>query len=74
MKNILFIMSLLFGAMSISAQTSAGMNKEDIYKAEIREKLILDWSMPDYTTNKIDPKVMGPRLAAILTRIVSCQL
>lgn len=57
------------GAMSISAQTNAGTSKEEIYKAEVREKLQLDYTMPDYTTNKIDPKVMGPRLAAILTRI-----
>ena len=32
----------------------------------MREKLQLDYSMADYSTSKIDAKVMGPRLAKIL--------
>ena len=63
-------MLLLFGAMGASAQTTgAGMSKEEIYKAEVREKLQLDYSMTDYSTSKIDAKLMGPRLAKILKSI-----
>lgn len=38
-------------------------------EAQVRETLALDYSMPDYTVKKIDPKVMGPRLAAILEAV-----
>lgn len=40
-------MLLLLGVMRVSAQGSAGMSKEEIYKAEVREKLQLDWSIKD---------------------------
>lgn len=56
-------------SLCISAQTSTELCKKEQYKAEVREKLQLDWSMPDYTTSKIDAKVMGPRLAKILETI-----
>ena len=70
MKQIITAMLLLFGAMGASAQTTgAGMSKEEIYKAEVREKLQLDYSMTDYSTSKIDAKLMGPRLAKILKSI-----
>ena len=35
----------------------------------MRQKLNLDYSMPDYTTHKIDSKLMGPRLATILQEL-----
>ena len=69
MKQILITMLLLLGAMGVSAQGDAEMSKEDIYKAEVREKLQLDYSMPDYSTSKIDAKLMGPRLAELLESI-----
>lgn len=47
MKQILITMLLLLGVMRVSAQGSAGMSKEEIYKAEVREKLQLDWSIKD---------------------------
>ena len=62
-------MLLLLGAIGASAQGGAEMSKDEIYKAEVREKLQLDYSMADYSTNKIDAKVMGPRLAKILETI-----
>lgn len=34
-----------------------------------RQAIGFDYSMTDYTTDKIDAKVMGPRLASILTRL-----
>lgn len=36
------------------------------YEAQVRETLALDYSMPDYSIKKINAKVMGSRLAAIL--------
>lgn len=69
MKHIIITILLLFAAMGVSAQGDAEMSKEEIYKQEIREKLKLDYSMPDYSITKIDAKVMGQRLASILTRI-----
>ena len=48
---------------SVSAQTSA---ISDEARKEIREKIGLDLSVPDFETKKIDAKVMGTRLAGIL--------
>lgn len=58
---------LLMAAMGMSAQSSSVLPDE--YKKKMREKLALDYSMPDYSTNKIDAKVIGPRMAAILKKI-----
>lgn len=69
MKKTLIIIFLLMGVVTISAQTNAEMNKQEKYKAEVREKLQLDYFLPDYSTSRIDVKVMGPRLAKILETI-----
>ena len=69
MKQLLITMLFLLGATNISAQTSGEISKQEQYKQEIRAKLQLDYSMPDYSIHKIDPKVMGPRLAAILQEL-----
>lgn len=71
MKHILLFLFLLLGAtgaVPVSAQP-AGQSQDDQYKSEVRSKLALDYSMPDYTTYKVDPKVMGSRLAAILQEL-----
>ena len=68
MKKILFTFLLLLGASSLFAQTVAETDKQSLYNAEVHEKIGLDYSMPDYTIDKIDEKVIGPRLAAILER------
>ena len=39
--------------------------------SELRQKIGLDYSMPDYSVKKIDERVIGPRLAFILNHIVS---
>lgn len=54
-------------SMGMSAQVKT--MQTDKYKNDVREKLALDYSMPDYSTSKINAKVMGPRLAAILKKI-----
>ncbi len=74
MKQILLLLFLLFGAagsVSVSAQSTWSSPSDDQYNTEVRQKLNLDYSMPDYHTGKIDPKVMGPRLASILQELVA---
>ena len=55
--------------MTTSAQNSAELSKHDQYISEVRSKLQLDYSLPDYSTTRISAKVMGPRLAKILETI-----
>ena len=62
---------LLMTTVVVSAQELKTTVDED-RKAEIREMLALDYSMPDYSISKIDEKVMGHRLATILKRIMDC--
>ena len=59
------LMLMAFVAMS------AQVNKEltDEYKNEVRQKLSLDTTLPDYSVYKVDAKEMGPRLAAILQEL-----
>ena len=66
-------MLLLMGIVIVSAQISPKFDKQEQYKVEVREKLQLDYSMPDYSTNSIDAKVMDPRLATTLDTIYNYQ-
>lgn len=50
--------------ISISAQTT--QQSEDARTAEIRQKIGIDYSMPDFSTSKIDGNVIGVRLAKML--------
>lgn len=59
--KILFTLCLLLGATSISAQTSS--QSEDARTAEIREKIGIDYSMPDFNTSSLNSKVIGGHLA-----------
>ena len=43
-------------------------NVDEDRKADIRKTLALDYSIPDYSTSKPNPKVMGQRLADILNK------
>lgn len=60
---------MLMASVAMSAQ----VNKEltDEYKNEVRQKLSLDTTLPDYSVYKVDAKVMGPRLASILQELVA---
>lgn len=72
MKQLFISLLLLLGAAgaaNLSAQSTWTTTNEAQYKSDIRQKLNLDYSMPDYTTHKIDPKLMGPRLASILQEL-----
>lgn len=54
-------------AISISAQRNLTPEQRDsIQKAEYKEKIGLDYSMPDYSVTSIDEKAMGSRLANLL--------
>lgn len=72
MKQLFISLLLLLGAAgatTLSAQSTWGSPSDDQYNAEVRQTLNLDYSMPDYHTGKIDPKVMGPRLALLLEEL-----
>ena len=58
---------MLVASMGMNAQMKTGLTDE--YKNGVREKLQLDYSMSDYSTNKIVSRVIGVRLANILTKI-----
>lgn len=67
--KVILIMALLLGATTLPAQNVKNMTepeKQEMYQQKVREKLALDYSMPDYSIKKIDAKVMGSRLAKIL--------
>lgn len=68
MKKILFTMLLLLTAVTLSAQPS-GQSQDDQYKSEVRSRLSLDTTLPNYTTHKVNPQVMGTRLASILQEL-----
>ena len=69
MKQLLRTMLFLLGATIISAQSTSKSSLDSAQIAEYRAKIALDYTMPDYSIHKIDPKVMGPRLAAILQEL-----
>ena len=71
MKQILLLLFLLLGAgaANLSAQSTWTTTNEAKYKSDIRQKLNLDYSMPDYATSKVNPKIIGPRLATILQEL-----
>ncbi len=62
---------LVLVTVSVPAQPTGGSATEAKaqYEAQVRETLALDYSMPDYSTSRIDAKVIGPRLAAILKAV-----
>lgn len=62
-KNVLLFLLLLM-VCGIAAQ-SVGQG-DDKQVMEYREKTDLDYSMLDFTTSKINAKVIGDRLAKIL--------
>ena len=71
MKHFFFLLFLLLGAGSadLSAQSAWGTVSDAQYNADIRQKLSIDTTLPDYSVYKVDPQVMGPRLASILQEL-----
>lgn len=66
MKSLILTFLLLLSTVSLSAQWRSTKLSEEEKRAEYREKIGLDMSVPDFSTKKIDAKVMGTRLAGIL--------
>ena len=69
MKKILFTLCLLLGATTLSAQSHQPSDirpQSSDRMAAYCEAIGLDMTVPDFSTKKIDAKVMGPRLAGIL--------
>ena len=69
MKHILFILLLLLGATTLYAQKLPITSLEELEaknKAEMKEQLAIDYSMPDYTTKKVDVNVMGEHMATMV--------
>ena len=67
MKPYLLTLLLLLSTVSLSAQWRSAKLSEEEKRAEYREKIGIDMSVPDFEVKKIDAKVMGPHLANILT-------
>ena len=59
----------MLASTSLFAQSFPVLTSE-AKQAEIREKIGLDLSVPDFDTKKIDVKVMGSRLAGILNYLM----
>lgn len=68
LKKLFFTLLLLLGATTLSAQPS-GQSQDDNYTIELRQKLNIDYSLPDFSTSKLDGKVIGTRLALMLQRL-----
>ena len=68
LKKLFFTLLLLLGATTLSAQP-LGQSQDDNYTIELRQKLNIDYSLPDFSTSKLDSKVIGTRLALMLQRL-----
>ncbi len=60
---------LMLFSQSLSAQTT--QQSEDARTVELRQELGIDYSMPDFSTSRIDGKVIGERLAKMLQQLQS---
>ena len=65
-RNILLLTFLSVLPLDMSAQLWVGYKSDSVRTAEYREKIALDYSMPDYSVTSIDEKKIGSRLANIL--------
>ena len=68
LKKLFFTLLLLLGATTLSAQP-LGQSQDDKNTIELRQKLNIDYSLPDFSTSKLDGKVIGTRLALMLQRL-----
>lgn len=67
MKKLIFLSLLMLTALSMSAQASG--RSEDAKTIELRQKIGIDYSMPDFNTSSINGKVIGDRLAKMLQKL-----
>ena len=68
--KILFTAILLMASTVGFAQANKQTDAEKMaqYQNRVRQTLQLDYSMPDFTTSRIDARIMGDRLAKILNK------
>ena len=68
--KILFTALLMMVPLAGFAQANKQTDEEKLaeYQSRVRQTLRLDYSMPDYSVTKVNPKVMGDRLAKILNK------
>ena len=57
---------LILFSIALSAPAQAFVQNEDVRTEKWRQKIDLDYTVPDYSIKKPDAKVMGWRLAKIL--------
>ena len=69
MKKLFLMTMLMLFTQSLSAQTT--QQSEDARTVELRQELGINYSMPDFSTSKIDGKVIGERLAKLLQQLQS---
>ena len=69
MKKLFLMTMLMLFTQSLSAHTT--QQSEDARTVELRQELGIDYSMPDFSTSKIDGKVIGERLAKLLQQLQS---
>ena len=69
MKKLFLMTMLMLFTQSLSAQTT--QQSEDARTVELRQELGIDYSMPDFSSSKIDGKVIGERLAKLLQQLQS---
>ena len=67
MKKIFLMTLLMLSALSISAQTT--QQSEDARTVELRQKIGIDYTMPDFNTSKINGNVIGIHLAKMLKKL-----
>ena len=67
MKKQILLTILMLAAGSMSAQTYS--QGEDQKVVEMRQKIGIDYTVPDYDVRKPDAKVMGWRLAKMLQKL-----
>ena len=65
-RNLLILVLFCILPLEMSAQLWVGYKSDSVKIAEYREKIGLDYSMPDYSVTTIDEKKIGSRLANIL--------
>ena len=70
MKKLLLISVLSIAAIAALAQPSP---TDDAQTIEIREKLDIDYSMPDFSTSKVDGDIIGTRLSRMLNVLLGNQ-
>ena len=67
MKKLIFLTLLMLTAVGMSAQSTSQC--EDPKVIELRQKIGIDYTVPDYNVRKPDAKVMGWRLAKMLMKL-----